>query len=289
MARAAAWQVSKRVTARAWDVRLHGGMRLRCYPDSTCASSVLYAGGLPEFDEMRFLLHYLRPGDAFLDVGANIGLYTLLACAIVGLEGSVDALEPSPREAARLRENLALNGISGVRVHEIAAASQAGIVQLAPGRDPAAGLDQTWHLVIDRDAPEGSCGVRAARLDDLFAGRRYALGKMDIEGAEPMALAGAESMLAQANPPVWLVEVNGLLRGYGHSEAGLCRSMAERGYEPALYDSDSRRLRFEEEPWRARPNVFFVARGRVREVEERLGGKDAARAVTTAPAPTPGS
>jgi len=275
LARAAVWQVFKRVTGSSRDLRLWGGMRLRCYPDSTCASSALYSGGLPEFDEMRFLMHYLRRGDGFLDVGANIGLYTLLASALVGTDGSVDAFEPSRREAARLRENLGLNSLVQVRVHEVAVTDREGPVRLAAGRDPTIGLDQTWHLRTGEDAEGESFEVPGIRLDDAVAGRRYALGKVDIEGAEPLALAGAVSMLEDFNPPVWLVELNGLLRGYGYSEVGLCDWMLARGFESTLYDSHTRRLRLEKEPWRSRPNVLFVAKSHREQVEERLRASDA--------------
>jgi hypothetical protein len=56
-------------------------MHLRCYPHSTSASGVIYCG-LPEWAEMRFLLDYLRPGEGFVDVGANIGTYSLLAASV---------------------------------------------------------------------------------------------------------------------------------------------------------------------------------------------------------------
>ena len=275
LTRAAAWQVFKRVTGRPWDLPLHGGTRLRCYPDSTGASSALYTGGLPEFDEMRFLMHYLLPGDGFLDVGANIGLYSLLASALVGERGYVDAIEPSPRENARLRENVALNGLTQVHVHQLAVSDRDGFVRLAGGRDPAAGLDQTSHLWTAEDGEGEFTQVRAARLDDFLAGKSYTLGKIDIEGAEPLALAGAVTMLEKLDPPAWLVEINGLLHGYGYSERGFCDWMSARGFDAALYDSQARRLQFEEEPWRRRPNVLFVARTRRGAIEERLRGAGA--------------
>ena len=65
------------------------------------------------------MLDFLRPGDTFIDAGANIGLFTLLALSVVGDKGHVHAFEPNPLVAAMLRESLALNAADNVTVHEI--------------------------------------------------------------------------------------------------------------------------------------------------------------------------
>src|SRR5437764_327048 len=98
--RATLWQAYKRLTGRHWDVRLTKDRVLRCHPHNTSASSVLYAG-LFDYHEMHFLLRYLRPRDNFLDVGANVGVYTVLASAVI-TEGEIHALEPSSQARRRL-------------------------------------------------------------------------------------------------------------------------------------------------------------------------------------------
>src|SRR4051812_19210167 len=79
------------VRNRPVDLTVLGGMKLRCYPDSNIARSVAYYGVAPDFATMRFMEQYLRPGDAVLDVGANIGLYSVIAAALVGASGKVHA------------------------------------------------------------------------------------------------------------------------------------------------------------------------------------------------------
>ena len=117
LARAVSWQLYKRTVGGYWDVRLAGSRVIRCHPDSTSASSVLYAG-LFDYDVMHFLLRYLRPEDNFLDVGANIGVYTVLASSVV-TAGELHAFEPSPLALERLEESVRLNRLTNVQVHRV--------------------------------------------------------------------------------------------------------------------------------------------------------------------------
>lgn len=95
-AKAGAWQVYKRVIGRPFTMRVYEDLRIRCYADSHQPGRLIYFGGLPDFEEMTFMQRYLRPGDGFIDAGANVGLYTLLAAKLVGPTGAVHAFEASP-------------------------------------------------------------------------------------------------------------------------------------------------------------------------------------------------
>jgi hypothetical protein len=89
-----AWQLYKRITGYHFDIKIFYNIKIRCYPNSTSASSLIYCSGMPDFHEMRFMKDYLRKGDGFIDVGANIGAYTLLAASLVGSSGRVDSIHP---------------------------------------------------------------------------------------------------------------------------------------------------------------------------------------------------
>jgi FkbM family methyltransferase len=184
----------------------------------------------------------------------------------VGRHGRIESLEPGPKALARLYENIQLNGLTDVRVHPVAAGAEDGDAYFGTGSDTQARLDGAPESELQFDKFE----VRCARLDNLLAGKQYAMGKMDIEGAEPLALAGAEKMLEAGNPPVWLLEMNGSLRYYGFTEEGLRDWLAVRGYDLALYDSDNRRLECLATPWVARPNVLAIARVRREMVLSRI-------------------
>jgi FkbM family methyltransferase len=265
LARAAGWQLYKRATGRTLDVGVYDGYKLRCYRDSTSASGVIYAAGYPDWIEMSFLRHYLRPGDGFVDVGANIGVYTILAASRVGPTGRVASFEPGPETLRRLRGNVELNGLKNVEVHPVAVSDRAGTVSF----DLAGGT--TGHLARGKGAAS-AVEMETVRLDDVLRGGGWAAGKMDIEGAEPLALRGAERLLGEMSPPVWLLEVNGLLRRYGFTEAELWGWLAERGWDVCLYDLEQRVLRDCPRPSSEYHNVFAIARGAREEVAARLRG-----------------
>lgn len=264
LARAVAWQIYKRTTGRYWDFRVYGGLKLRCYPDSTSAGIAIYSGGYPDWNEMAFMKAYLREGDAFIDVGANIGVYTLYAASLIGPTGHVDSFEPTPRSAERLRENVALNGLTNVRVHQFAVSSQPGYVEFVVD------ADTVNHIVRKEEVGSQAIKVRCVRLDESLPPCRYAMAKIDVEGAEPMVLQGAERLLRECNPPVWLIEINGLLRRYGYEEEQLERWLSDRGYDLYLYSLGGGRLIRSDKPWLKSGNVFAIARSALTEVVNRL-------------------
>ena len=262
--RAFAWQIDKRLRNRPWIVPFHG-LKLLCYPDSTSSSAVIYFNGLPDYWEMSFLRAYLRAGDHVLDVGANVGIYTVLAAARVGPRGSVDALEPQEAAAARIEAQASLNGLRNIRVHRCAASDRSETAAFGYSDESA-----TMHLRRESEASGDGTQVSTIRLDDLQPSKRYALGKMDIEGAEPLALRGAADRLRHANPPVWLLEMAGYSKLYGVSTEELVASLADAGFETAVWDPETRRLRYTKTPWTLGvQNVLVVARQRAQEVAVR--------------------
>jgi FkbM family methyltransferase len=262
--RALGWQLDKRLRGRPWVVPFHG-LKLICYPDSTASSAVVYFGGLPDYWEMSFLLAYLRPGDQVLDVGANVGVYTMLAAARVGAAGGVDAVEPQATAAARIEEQRALNPSVKVRVHRCAASDRSGSADFGYSAESA-----TMHLRRPGERPGAGVRVRTMRLDDLEPARDYALGKIDIEGAEPFALRGARERLRRGRPPVWLLEMAGYSTLYGVSTDALVAELAEAGFDTAVWDPATRSLRCTEAPWTLGVhNVLAVARTRADEVAAR--------------------
>lgn len=262
--RLAAWQIWKRATGRPWDVRLSGGTKLKCYPDSTSASAALYASGRPDYHEMGLMEHYLRPGDEFVDVGANVGVYTLLAGSLVGPCGRVDAVEPGARAVERLRENVERNRLTQVHVHVVAATASDGPVRFQDAAD-------TMNRLIPGKVGTEGVTVAGVKLDDLLSGREPAMGKMDIEGAELFALQGAEGLVARQIPPVWLLEINGCLRGYGLTEEALAGWLRARAYELGSYDADRRVFRLGGTPWKESDNVVALARSRLDHILARTG------------------
>ena len=125
----------------------------------------------------------LKPGDIFVDVGANVGYYTLLGASCVGPQGLVYAIEADPHIYKKLESNVALNGAQNIRPLNIAAGGQAGKVTIYSGPKESLG---TTTLLADRGfAASGE--VDMDRLTSIIAPadlRRVAFIKIDIEGAE---------------------------------------------------------------------------------------------------------
>ncbi|WP_158747001.1 FkbM family methyltransferase [Acidisphaera sp. L21] len=152
-------------------------------------------GGAYEPYVGAILRRCLRPGMAMLDVGANIGVFALLAASIVGLEGSVLAIEPNPANARLLEASRLANGFNKLTVLQAAAARQTGILVLNT-------FDSNGTTSLPH--PErvlSAHTVGAIRLDDVIgATRRIDVLKIDVEGAEFNALLGAEATLRRCQP-----------------------------------------------------------------------------------------
>jgi len=181
----------------------------------------------------RYLISEIRPGDTFIDVGANVGYYTLLASWLVGVQGRVFAFEAHEPAFRRLGENLTLNSASNVMAFHVAASDGVGQVHLdapAPGNLGA--------TKVAAAAP-GSTSVRMDTVDDALAGQdlsRLRFVKIDVEGFETRVLKGCLRILEE-HRPTCLIEVrrahlanfgsdpdelHGILGGLGYRAYALC-------------------------------------------------------------------
>ena len=144
LGRVARWQIESRLR-RQVVVPWIGGTRLLVKRGMTGATGNIYAG-LHEFAEMAFVLHLLRAGDLFADIGANVGSYTVLAAGVRGAR--VVAVEPGSAARAGLRANVDLNGLGDlVQVEGVALGAAQGRVAFTTG------LDTTNHVLDGSDEP----------------------------------------------------------------------------------------------------------------------------------------
>jgi len=174
---------------------------LGTYPDCCMAA------GLYELDTMRLLRRLLRPGDGFVDAGANIGYFTLLASRCVGPSGRVDAYEPDPFNYQRLQQHVQDNGAANVRAHALALSDEAQSLQFVHVEDSARGNHGMSGSFLPPDAPGQRFTVQAVRLDQHLQGAPRLI-KIDIEGGEYRALGGMSGILASTHPPALIIEHN---------------------------------------------------------------------------------
>lgn len=141
----------------------------------------------------RVISRYLHPGAVVLDIGANIGYYTLLAAAAVGETGQVIAFEPSTDNCALLAQSVARNYFHNVTIYCQAAADRN--CRVAFGMDDSNGGISVTEPLIPTES------VEAVVLDTVLQdGPRVDLVKMDIEGAEGLALRGMKEYLRRHRP-----------------------------------------------------------------------------------------
>ena len=250
------WQGWQRVARRPWTIRFHGDLRLICHPHDTISSMALYCG-LYDAEEMRFLLAWLRPGDTFLDVGANVAPYSLLSTLVPDVRAV--AFEPGTLAQGRARANVELNGVADrVELVPCAVADHDGPVRLTADR---------WatNTLVDGDYDGPVEDVEAVSLDGFDAGRRLervTLVKVDVEGHEMGVLRGGAGLLGRHRPAL-IVELNDV--------AALRRWAGERGYEAVSYDPAGGTL--EPRSWPAVRGGNVVLVPDLDAAQERLAGR----------------
>jgi FkbM family methyltransferase len=145
-----------------------------------------------EADVVAFLRSSLAPGMTFIDIGAHVGYFTVLASGIVAPKGRVFAVEPEPRNLDLLRANLWRNGCDNVTVLPVAAHDTRGHIRFVSNPE---GLAGSW---IEPDQGENAAMVPCAPLDELLGDMRVDAIKIDIERSEPAAIRGAEGLIRTA-------------------------------------------------------------------------------------------
>jgi len=178
-----------------------GGCAIKVRSDSILAEP-LYAGVGFEDGVSRVLRKLAQPGFRVLDIGANIGLYSVLLGRAVGPAGRLWSFEPFAPVARLLRENIALNQLTNVTVLECAVSNTEGVSDFLVFPEGA----DVYNSLGARERPEGTSAVKTISVAtitlDGFAQRAgleaVDLIKLDIEGAEELALRGGERLLRRS-------------------------------------------------------------------------------------------
>ncbi len=197
-----------------------------------------YYLGLSDFAEMGFLLHALRPDDLFVDVGANIGAYTVLASAAIGSRAV--AVEPIPATYCRLVDNIRLNDIAPL----------VNCLNIGVGRDETvltftADGDTCNHVVRPDERVSATMSVPIKPLDAIMPSSprpARVFIKIDVEGYTAEVLAGAAHTLAESSVGAAIVEHSQMVERYGASIASIHGEMLRHGFVPCTYDPLAREV-----------------------------------------------
>jgi FkbM family methyltransferase len=199
----------------------------------TGATGNLYCG-LHEYCDMSFLLHFLRKGDTFADIGANIGSYTILASAHVGAK--IFAFEPVGSTFLHLLDNIAINRLqNNVITFNVALGSSKGTI------DFTSSLDTTNHVANENEVDTISVPVET--LDDALENQQCpSLLKIDVEGFETEVLIGGNEILKNKELKAIIIELNGSGKRYGYDEQNIHKMLIELNFKPFLYNPEERTL-----------------------------------------------
>jgi FkbM family methyltransferase len=252
-----AWQIATRLNGRPVVVPFVAHTRLVVARGMRGATGNVYCG-LHEFEDMGFVLHALRAGDLFVDVGANVGSYTVLAAGASGAQ--VLAFEPAPRAYAALCDNVRLNNLAPLVEPRCEAVGD------RPGRLPlTVDLDTVNHVVAGGAGEAGGTGgadgtsieVPIVTLDEALGAREPSLIKIDVEGYETSVIDGAQRTLRSPRLLAVLMELNGSGARYGFDEDALHQRMLRYGFTPTRYDPLTRFLR-PAEAARVGDNLLYI-------------------------------
>jgi FkbM family methyltransferase len=217
----------------------YDGGRTSIYADlHTPMGLALYRYGHRDSD-LDLIGRLLSRGDVFIDGGANIGLFTLVAAERVGATGKVIAFEPGRAVRMSLLANVVLNGLAQVQVVPFALGAEPGEARFRVFDAAGAGLN---HLV-GQDGEDGDIEiVTLTTLDSVLAPGdrgRLALVKLDLEGAEHAALRGADATLRQAHPDLLIEVAAPHLARLGSSPRAVADALAGHGYRFYRNEADA--------------------------------------------------
>jgi FkbM family methyltransferase len=199
----------------------------------------VWVAGCFEPNEIYVLSKVLPRGGTFVDVGANIGLYSLAAARIVGHDGKVLAFEPSARERALLDRNIARNDLTQVVVDDRAVGDRRqGHALLHLADDQHGGQNTLGSVVYENVRLVGDADVAVTTLDQAVADHglsRVHVVKIDVEGAEFAVLSGGRATLSISRPVLMMELQEDSLVAQGSGSAAVVEILSEHSYEVYRY------------------------------------------------------
>lgn len=187
----------------------------------------IYLTGEFEATTSNIVKRLLKPGDAAVDVGANIGYFSLLFSQCVSDTGRVFSYEPVPALVSKLKRNLELNQVRNVSISNLALSDREGTASFFAGPEDNTGLSS----LREPRQSSGSFEVRLAPFDGLVEDcAKVTLVKIDVEGAELQVLRGMEHLLRVTRPNLLVEVTDSFLREMGDSATSLLQYVGQFGY-----------------------------------------------------------
>lgn len=209
-----------------------------------------YFNGLNDFEEMSLLLHFLNESDLFVDIGANVGVYSILASGVA--KSSSIAIEPSTITSELLRENIKINNLENKISH----------VKCIVGNETkkiafTAGKDATNRVALSSEKNINTELLDIDTLDNILNDKSPKAIKIDVEGFEVNILKGASKVLQNPDLKILFIETNGNSAKYKLDENEIFSILNQYGFEPYVYHPLSREFSIIEKDSKSDNTIFI--------------------------------
>jgi len=231
------WQLRCRINKSAIKVMFTDRTFLMAKKGMEGATGNIYTG-LHEFNDMGFLLHFLKPEDLFLDIGANIGSYTVLASGHIG--ASSITFEPIPSTFNSLKKNIEVN-----QLQNKVKALQVGVGSENTELTFTTNLDSVNHVSLGKktESAANTVQVKVVKIDEVLKQERFpSMIKIDVEGFETEVLNGMPATLNNESLKAILIELNGCGKRYGYDEEKIHELLLLNGFSACSYDPFTRNI-----------------------------------------------
>ena len=225
------------------------------------ATGCIYVG-LPEFNDMSFLLHYLKPDSFFIDIGANVGVYTLLASGHNKCKSI--SIEPLPQTYQNLKKNIELNKLENkVKSLNIGLSQQQEELYFTNDGDTVN------HVVPEKS--NNTTTVKVETLNQIFPQQitNETLLKIDVEGFEYNVLKGGYEVLKNKNVKAIIIELNGCSERYGLNDGMVDELLIQNGFKKYDYNPFERSLSVIEN-FHTEENTLYLRASAIEEISSQL-------------------
>ncbi len=246
------------------EIKIRDAGRMKVLPAEFIGRG-LFLCGVYEEDILRPFKYLIKPGDRVIDVGANIGFFTLVAGRLCGSEGKVFSFEASPEIFEILKHNVEINEKANIVLHQCAVGDKNGEAQFHPPNRKNMGMGSLRKL---EGGKERAVLVPLRRLDELDSDlHSISLIKIDVEGAEPMVLAGARRILERDKPLIIMELTDEFSKQLGSSSQEAVNLLQDLGYSMFLIEAGFHEIKTAP---REQTNLFCVPNDQRNVVEQFL-------------------
>ncbi|WP_170228032.1 FkbM family methyltransferase [Vicingus serpentipes] len=253
------WQLNAK--AHVQTINWFGDLKLNINKSMHGATGCIYVG-LPEFNDMSFLLHFLKRDSFFIDIGANVGVYTLLASGHNKCQSI--SIEPIPQTYQYLNKNIELNQLKDkVNCLNIGLSKQEEELYFTNDGD-------TVNHVVPNKA-NNTTTVKVDTLDQIFPQQitNDILLKIDVEGFEYNVLKGGNKVLKNKNVKAIIIELNGCSDRYGLNDGMVDELLIQNGFKKYDYNPFERSLTVLEK-FHTEENTLYLRESALEEISSQL-------------------